>query len=169
MESFKFEEREVDWWFFTLLPILLIICVSFVIFSVSKDFSEVVILATEQLLLYSIILSSADLGLKSRSKEKQLQIAHPFSLILFSFTTLVCFYINKKEPDYLFIIYIYLFLSIIVAFVSIVLYNNNPESRNIGPGAITEAKGKNEDEADKKFKSKQAKTHLKVKWGEESE
>jgi len=164
------QKRSLDWWFFTLLPIILLLLIIPVIYSIFNNAHQILILLIQQLLFYSIILSSTDLGLKTKSRDPKNQIAHSLFIILFAPIVLICVYINQETIMELGNIkYLYLCVSMLTGFSSILLYKDNPESYLIGPGAITDTKEEGERKAQEIFESKKTKTKIKAKWGEDNE
>lgn len=165
-QVFDFQKRDLDWWFFTLLPIILTLLITPVIYSQIKSLIPILILLIQQLLNYSIILSSTDLGLRSKSNRKRRQIAPPFLIILISLITLVCTYIYFEQivkSDWL--KYISFTVSIIFAYLSILLYNNNPESYTLEPDVFIKAKEESEKKAQEIFESPKTESSIDAKWG----
>lgn len=148
---YSFREREIDWWIFTLLPIVLIIIVSILMFD-SFGFVSAIILFAQQILAFSIVLSSTDLGLKSRDIDNKQSIGIPLLIIIISLTGLIYFYLFEArliESDYKIIIGVS--LSVLMSYFSILLYNNNPKSIEFSPRHYTEQKEEQETEATELF------------------
>lgn len=163
----EFQKRELDWWFFTLLPIILILSIGFFVYSTFGQLNEILILLSKQFLSYSVVLSSADLGLKSKIRgDTQYQISPPLLIIIIALMSLMYLYTNNEITKSFFWIFFYLIVSVFFAYFSILLYNNDPYSSNIGPKIFTENKEKDEEEAKRLFESPKTESKLKVKWGE---
>lgn len=62
-----------------------------------------------------------------------------------------------------------MFVSIIPSYFSILLYNNNPESFDIGSKIFTDTKEKTESDAKKVFTAPKTKSTIEADWGEEDE
>ncbi|MCK4796160.1 MAG: hypothetical protein KAT05_02195 [Spirochaetes bacterium] len=148
-----FQKRTVDWWIFTLLPIILIIIISILVFSSTQDLHKVLVLIIQQLLLCAIVLSSTDLGLRSKTgANSNLPIGYPLLIIFISLSALVYIYLMEDQlKTSICAVPISLVLSIAMSFFSIVLYNNNPESTNIGPQVFTKDKEEREQKAMHEF------------------
>ena len=162
----NFEFYDSDWWFFTLLPVVIAIIVSILAFWSFKNTNNALLIITKQLLSYSIILSSTDLSLKFKSSEnKRYQIAPTLLLIFIALAVLIQFYTtNPESTTSSFVsITIYLIISVILSYWSVYLYNHNPES--ITAAIITKSKGEQEKEAEKIFKSPKSKSKDNIKWG----
>jgi hypothetical protein len=168
-EIFSFESRDFDWWCFTLLPVLIFIPISIFVFVKYSNLISVLLLITGQLLSYSTVLSSTDLGLRSKSNEnKNHQIGRPFLLIIFLFGALLNLYLNLDSISESFqYVSFYLIFATITTYISIYLYNHNPDSSDFGLAKIAGAKKKSEDMAEKAFKSPKSESKIKdVKWGQ---
>jgi len=166
-----FKEREADWWVYTLLPIILILFFAFLVFLKIGEKNEFFIMLIEQFLLYSIILSSTDVGLRSKSLEIKQRTAPPLLIIILAAIALTFFYTNKDVViNRLWIISIYFMGSLITSFLSILLYYKNPESSIFAPQKFTDQKARSEAQMEKEFKSPKRKTSIKkIKWGKNNE
>lgn len=93
---FEFQKRDFDWWFFTFLPIILILGLS--IFMLQYwNIQKTLIVISEQLLLYSIVLTCTDLGIKFKSsREMKNQVGPSFLMIIFSLIALIKIFSNRK-------------------------------------------------------------------------
>ena len=163
-----FQERELDWWLLTLFPIILMVVIGLFIFSTFGQKDEILIKLSQQLLSYSVVLSSTDLALKSKDRgDARYQISPNLLIIIISGMSLIYLYTNY---DLIFKsnirMNVYLSASIILAYFSIFLYNNNPNSSHINAETFTKAKEENENDAKKTFESPKIKSKLPVKWGE---
>lgn len=171
-QLYDFKERDFDWWIFTLLPLVLTLIITPVIYAQIKNLTPIFILLIQQLLNYSIILSSTDLGLRSKSNRKKRQIAPPFLIILIALITLVCTYIYFEQIiDSDGLIYLSFLISIIFAYLSILLYNNNPESYNTDvfeSEFFIKMKEQLEKKAEETFEAPKKESTLNVKWGDEN-
>lgn len=162
----KFEKRTMDWWIYTLLPIVLSFCLSFIIYSISKNFVQILLMLVQQFLSYSIILSSTDMGItKGQDRHSR---GCPWLIVIFSLTVLVCVYINETVIiSDIWAPWLYLLVSIVMVYFSILSYNTNPESSNLGPSSFSEQKNNVEEKAQREFESSDKPiTHFNVKTGE---
>ncbi|MFA5173894.1 MAG: hypothetical protein WC438_01810 [Candidatus Pacearchaeota archaeon] len=57
------KKRTGDWWFFTLIPILVFLLISFLLYLAK---TPLILLATQQLFFYALILSSTEIGIQFR-------------------------------------------------------------------------------------------------------
>lgn len=167
LRIFRFEKRNLDWWGFTLLPILIMIPILMKFFFISKSLSQTLILLLQQLFSYSIVLGCADLGLKFKSKERNCQITP--SLVIIIFSSFFLFYVYTSQAELLnfnrAIKIVFFIFSFVACYFSIVLYNKNPENSDITAETFTDEKEAQEDKAKKLFESSDKK-NSDVKWGE---
>lgn len=163
-KSIHFEKRNTDWWVFTLLPIIIIFSISVFIYATFEDIDKVIILLVQQLFFYSLILSSTDLSLRYRSKDKTSPISLSLLIVIFSAFALVYVYIfelNNVTRNFLLIV------SLFAVYFSILRYNNNPESLDIDSSTFTEIKEDSERKAKETFEFPKTDTKMDVEWGEQ--
>lgn len=164
---FDFQKRENDWWFFALLPIFLTLIITPIIYSQLKSIEQILMVVMQQFLNYSIILSSTDLGLRSKSHRAKSQINPPLVIIFITLIALVCTYIYYEQILTSYILkFGTLIVSIIFAYTSILLYNNNPDSYYPDSEILINKKEESERKAQEKFESPKAESTIKAKWGE---
>jgi hypothetical protein len=135
--SFKFEQRSWDWWIFTLLPIVMAVAFPFLAF---LNGNQVISLSdfvrfSQQLLLYSIVLSSADLALSAKrrwlggddnSSANVPSIGSQLLIIVLA-SAGAGLQPTNLDSSYPFLIFVY---SAVICYFSILLYNHNPYSQN---------------------------------------
>lgn len=167
-----FERRSNDWWVLTLLPIVIMLPIILIFYGKTKSGTETFFLILQQLFSYSIVLSCTDLGLKYRAKEKYSPFGVSLLIIIFSSFGLHFVYTAPEQiKGYCTLIKaIFLFLSILLVYLTIFFYNNNPESSD-WPSKLTAQKEKSENEAKETFDSpkeeSKEKSKIDVKWGEQ--
>ena len=161
-------ERDLQWWGFTLLPILIIIPIVLVYNWKFRNANQILLLLLQQLSAYSIILSSTDLGLKFKSKDKLGPIFFPLIIIIFASILLTCVYMFQEDIINSTVIAKIFFLILVICFVStsIGCYYKNPESFDISPKTFTTTKELQERQAKERFKSPKADTKVDIQWGE---
>ena len=164
---FVFGKRGIDWWFFTLLPIVVILFIAVYIYSLDVGKQgvsrEVFILITQQLLAYALILSCNELRLRAEAKEPYYPVCPPLFLILATLLLLSRIYTRQ---DYIALMF---FLSVIMSYFAVLLYSNNPGSNDIGPEKFIKGKYDSEKKAEEVFESKEEKSTMDVKWGSADE
>jgi len=162
-----FSERDFDWWTFALLPIVLTILICIIVFITSlKDnrLFYVILIFVQQLFSYAIVLSSTDIGLRSKSVgEKRQLVGLPLLVIFISLVSLVYIYIMEVQVlESLVILLVSLVLGVAMGYSSIWLYNNNPDSdSNKWAEKIIHEKEKQEENAKNEFEPKKSKRGIK--------
>ena len=156
----SYDKREMDWWFFTILPILLLFSTVVFVYYRENDYIGPFMVCIQQFLSFSIVLSSTDLIIKSKSKkalDKRVQISPMLFIILASYTVLIFTYVQyhmiiesyiNGENN---IIYTILIMTLVFTYISIVSYNKNPGTNFNGSDAITEEKRNSEERASESF------------------
>lgn len=162
--------KDLDAWTFLLLPIIVMLFFMPIVFLVNRSIEQISILLTQQLLIYSIIISTTDLGIKFKSSEDY-NITPPLLLMLSSLISLACLYIAEYSiKTSISEIYQYLTVSIIITYFVILLASNNPEYSLIGPATFIKSKLNYEKKKEEEFKSKQTEDEFDgVKYGEKDE
>jgi len=171
MSILTFEKREGDWWFFTLLPLYLLLGVLFFNFIIGKlNINNFILVLSQQLLFLSIVQFVTDLGSKAKGKRKNIQIGGPIYLIIFGLLSLATIYAIEKELLYSIIS---LIVATIVNFIAIKNLNKNPYSSPYGGVAakeFTKGKQKSEQKKTKEFKSKlKTNKYQDIKFGDKNE
>ena len=154
MKIFSFEPRSLDWWIFTLLPVLIAIGLPVVSYLTNGIFSPGNF--GLQLLLYSIVLSCADLALWARQIRVQeeairysFSIGRQLGIVLFCSFLLSQLNLATQQPHP----YLVLSISLIFSYFSIWLYNHNPDSSDINDQALAQAKEQGEKNFDDKIQN----------------
>ena len=152
----RFEKKPVDWWILTLLPLLIILALSFFNFITVGSYPA---LSTfiEETLIFAIVLSSTDLAIRYRiaKEDKHSRLTPLVILILAIFIVLIYSIafntiIAKFSESITYVAFT--IVTIVVGYASINLYNNNPES---GPDYDpVEQKMESEKKDIKEFESK---------------
>ena len=164
------------WWVITLLPLFIVFIMHVFLFLVpnvpfplsAKNIDKVINILIQQLLFYGSVLSCSDLTIKFQIKNKESsQIAAPILVIL---SATIAFVISYIFQDWIFFaqlstVFFFAF-SIVIVYIAIWLYNQNPEAAYDYEKAIFRGKQDSENNAQKRFKSPKRGSKIKdVKWG----
>lgn len=117
---FQFEGKDGNWWFLTLLPLMLFFAIALYISWNKKNFSTIIPLLVQQLILYTVIFSSTDLGLRIRYGKNDYSFWKNLSLMLPGSILLLWIYSDESAAWILFA------PSIIMVYFSVWLANHNP-------------------------------------------
>ena len=123
------EDRGYDWWFFTLVPLMFSFIAAGILYFLGTPSLDVIIFLVEQIIVFSLILSTTDLGIRFKNKKaNQEPIGKSLLQIFLGLFLLVVFYIHK--PAFITkMSHLVLFSIIAVAFLaSVVIYYNHNEN-----------------------------------------
>ena len=152
----KFQKRTTDWWILTILPLILIFVVALVSYF-NKGVYGALSVCIQQILTFSFVLSSTDLALRSRiNKEDECSRLIPLIPLIVAFSAFIIYValIDKilLEVQAEIIYGIFMIVTLMIGYFSILLYNNNPLSNPFKPDYVKE-KINQEEEDVKKFES----------------
>ncbi|MFH0869620.1 MAG: hypothetical protein V1866_01020 [archaeon] len=148
----KFKKKTPDWWILTLLPLLLILSVSVISYFTNGIYTALSAFI-EQILTFSFVLSSTDLALRSKivKEDKRSRLPPIIPLILafiifIIYVALIDTITARFSKDVIYCVFV--LITIIIGYASIILYNNNPYSDPFEPNPVEEKIG--QEEADMK-------------------
>lgn len=143
---FKFKKRDSDWWISTLLPLIIISALAvFYFFTKGLGLNFALSTLITETLIYSIVLSSTDLALRSRiDKEDRMSRSAPLIPLIFGVLTIAFYELSDPSTAVLPNLVVLTVWAMILGYISLNLYNNNPESGEV-PDPVTQ-----KEEQDKK-------------------
>jgi uncharacterized membrane protein len=164
----QFEERESDWWIFTLLPIGIFFPIAALLLVNHYGVTKIILAFSQQLLAYTLIQSSTDLAIRSRAKSEKKSIGFPWIYSITAALLLIGLYLSEKAVLSSWkLSALYLIISAALAYLSVRSYNHNPGGSSIGPNDFSEVKASGEKSASEIFQSAGSDTAINgVKWGE---
>lgn len=162
---FVFKKRSTDWWVFTLLPPGLIIGIGLLLIflglAAKAGWTAFFVSLGQQFFSYDVVLGSSDLSLRYRRDKKEkdededvpprILVGPTLSMVFVSAVLLGA--ISVFEVKLWWQAVILLFVGIVVSFLLVKGYNNNPESSDLTSEEIAQARKENEEDAKKLFES----------------
>jgi hypothetical protein len=125
-------KRSPDWFFITLLPLGISAVLIYITLLRTEPILSAITLGVEQLLTFCIILSSTDLGLRSRLESSNgIPRMSPAIIVGIAVTLLITLFSFKETITKCKLIYGYLLMAIILCYISLRMYDSNPRSASI--------------------------------------
>lgn len=140
-----FEKREKDWWLFTLFPVLLLFVVLLFSFLTERlDYRNVILIFSQQLLFFSIVLCVTNIGILAKGQFRDIQIGFPLYILVICVVGLMFGYSVEMNLMQKFKLLLTFFVfSTFLNYFSILFLNKNPLSSplgEVGAKEITQSK-----------------------------